>query len=140
MVEVAGQIYATFHPSYRVLRYVPEETLGWKLAPNLEFVYTGEHWYAREFSVPIKINSLGFRDLDRKQEKPSGVYRIAIMGDSFVEALQVPFSNTAGQLLEKKLSENFSDQASGASQFEVLNFGVGAHGTDQTLLTYLKYA
>ena len=61
LVEVAGQIYATFHPSYRVLRYVPEETLGWKLVPNLEFVYTGEHWYAREFSVPIKINSLGFR-------------------------------------------------------------------------------
>ena len=139
-VEVAGQVYAALRPSYRVLSYVPEKTLGWKLAPNLEFVSTGEHWYAREFSVPIKINSLGFRDLDRKQEKPSGVYRIALMGDSFVEALQVPFSKTAGQLLEKKLNEKFSDQASGASQFEVLNFGIGAHGTDQAFLTYLKYA
>jgi len=68
LVEVVGQVYATFRPSYRVLNYVPEETLGWKLAPNLEFVSTGEHWYAREFSVPIKINSLGFRDLDRKQK------------------------------------------------------------------------
>ena len=138
-VEVAGQVYAALRPSYRVLSYVPEKTLGWKLAPNLEFVSTGGHWYAREFSVPIKINSLGFRDLDRKQEKPSGVYRIALMGDSFVEALQVPFSKTAGQILEKKLNEKFSNQTSGPSKFEVLNFGVGAHGTDQTYLTYLKY-
>lgn len=139
LIEIGGQVYAAFHPSYRVLRYIPEETLGWKLAPNLEFVSTGDHWYAREFSVPIKINSLGFRDLDRKQEKPSSVYRIALMGDSFVEALQVPFSKTAGQLLEKKLNEKFSNQTSGPSKFEVLNFGVGAHGTDQAYLTYLKY-
>ena len=138
-VEVAGQVYAALRPSYRVLSYVPEKTLGWKLAPNLEFVSTGGHWYAREFSVPIKINSLGFRDLDRKQEKPSGVYRIALMGDSYVEALQVPFSKTAGQILEKKLNEKFSNQTSGPSKFEVLNFGVGAHGTDQAYLTYLKY-
>jgi hypothetical protein len=53
-VEVAGQVYAALRPSYRVLSYVPEKTLGWKLAPNLEFVSTGGHWYAREFSVPIK--------------------------------------------------------------------------------------
>jgi len=140
LIEIEGQIYAAFHPSYRVLRYVPDETLGWKLAPNLEFVSTDEHWYAREFSVPIKINSLGFRDLDRKLEKPSGVYRIALMGDSFVEALQVPFSKTAGQLLEEKLNKNFTNRASGIHKFEVLNFGIGAHGADQAYLTYLKYA
>ena len=140
LIEVAGQGYAAFHPSSRVLRYIPEETLGWKLVPNLEFIFTDDHWYSREFSVPIKINSLGFRDLDRNHKKPSSVYRIAIMGDSFVEALQVPFSKTAGQLLEKKLNEKFLDQSSGARQFEVLNFGVGAHGTDQAFLTYLKYA
>ena len=40
---------------------------------------------------------------------------------------------------KEKLNEKFSDQASGASQFEELNFGVGAHGTDQAYLTYLKY-
>jgi|TARA_B110000495_G_C22995510_1_gene586844 hypothetical protein len=140
LIEIGGQVYAAFHPSYRVLRYIPEETLGWKLAPNLEFVSTGDHWYAREFSVPIKINSLGFRDLDRKQKKPSGAFRVALMGDSFVEALQVPFSKTAGQLLEKKLNDEFYKQNLGVNQFEVLNFGIGAHGTDQALFTYLKYA
>ena len=140
LIEIGGQVYAAFHPSYRVLRYIPEETLGWKLAPNLEFVSTGDHWYAREFSVPIKINSLGFRDLDRKQKKPSSAFRVALMGASFVEALQVPFSKTAGQLLEKKLNDEFYKQNLGVNQFEVLNFGIGAHGTDQALLTYLKYA
>ena len=140
LVEVVGQVYATFRPSYRVLNYVPEETLGWKLAPNLEFVSTGEHWYAREFSVPIKINSLGFRDLDRKQKKPTSTFRVALMGDSFVEALQVPLAKTAGQLLEKKLNDELYKQNLGVNQFEVLNFGIGAHGTDQALLTYLKYA
>jgi len=103
LIEAAGQFYTSIRPSYRLLHYVPEKTLGWKLVPDLEFIYTAPHWYAREFSVPIKINSLGFRDVDRKQEKPSSVSRIALMGDSYVEALQVPFSKTAGQLLEKKI-------------------------------------
>ena len=140
LIEAAGQFYTSIRPSYRLLHYVPEKTLGWKLVPDLEFIYTAPHWYAREFSVPIKINSLGFRDVDRKQEKPSSVSRIALMGDSYVEALQVPFSKTAGQLLEKKLNEHLSNQASSPRQFQVLNFGISAYGTDQAYLTYLKYA
>lgn len=140
LIEAAGQIYASLRPSYRLLHYIPEKTLGWKLAPDLKFIYTAPYWYAREFSVPIKINSLGFRDVDRKKKKPSSISRIALMGDSYVEALQVPFSKTAGQLLQKKLNKNLPNQASSRRQFQVLNFGIGGYGTDQAFLTYLKYA
>ena len=96
LIEIVGQIYVSFRPSYDVLRYVPEKIIGWKLAPNLNFISTDEYWYAREYSVPIKTNSLGFRDLERATNKPPNVSRIAILGDSFVEAIQVDFSKTAG--------------------------------------------
>lgn len=140
LIEIVGQIYVSFRPSYNVLRYVPEKIIGWKLAPNLNFISTDEYWYAREYSVPIKINSLGFRDLERATNKPPNVSRIAILGDSFVEALHVDFSKTAGQLLEKKLNNNLFNKKSDYKHFEVLNFGTGAHGTDQALLSYLHYA
>ena len=58
LIEIVGQIYVSFRPSYDVLRYVPEKIIGWKLAPNLNFISTDEYWYVREYSVPIKINSL----------------------------------------------------------------------------------
>ena len=140
LIEIFGQIYISFRPSYNVLRYVPEKTIGWKLAPNLNFISTDEYWYAREFSVPIKVNSLGFRDLERVTNKPPNVSRIAILGDSFVEALQVDFSKTAGQLLENKLNKDLFNKNSEFQKFEVLNFGIGAYGIDQTLLAYLYYA
>ena len=42
--------------------------------------------------------------------------------------------------MRKKLNEHLSNQASSPRQFQVLNFGISAYGTDQAYLTYLKYA
>ncbi len=65
---------------------------------------------------------------DIKLYREPGVRRIAMIGDSYVEALQVPPESTACLLLEKKLNEkNYS-----AGKFEILNFGVQAHNLSQT--------
>lgn len=79
-------------------------------------------------------NSLGFLDYEHELAKPPGVFRIAMVGDSLTESLQVPQQSRFSNLLEHRLNE------SGTAKFEVFNFGVGASGTGQQLLNYLRYA
>ena len=139
LVEIAGQLYAYSNPGYEALSAIPDRTVGWRLAPNLEYVHTGGHWYANEFSVEIKHNSQGFRDDNRSTKKPPGTTRIALLGDSFVAAKEVAFKNTPGQILEGLLNnQNLSIKQN--QNFEVLNFGIGGIGIGQSFLTYRQYA
>lgn len=57
-----------------------------------------------------------------------------MLGDSFIEAVQVPFADTAGQRLEKKLNARVS------ARWEVLNFGVSNYGLGQFLLAWQQHA
>ena len=139
--ELSGQIYAFLYPSYRVLSFVPDRVVGWKLAPDLQFTWGGQYWYAREFSVPIETNSHGFRDVQRTVAKPQGVIRVALLGDSMVEAFQVPFNKTAGHVLEQRLNARAqSATAKPVKRYEVLNFGVSNYGVGQYLLGWEQYA
>ena len=83
--------------------------------PNLRFLWTRE-----EFSEPIALNSRGFRDAERPYEKPPGVYRIAMVGDSFTDAYSLPLEETIPQRLEALLQPH--------GNYEVLNFGVNGMG------------
>ncbi|MBN2105969.1 MAG: SGNH/GDSL hydrolase family protein [Deltaproteobacteria bacterium] len=92
-----------------------------------------EGWWREEGRGFVKINRFGMRD-DREisKKKPSGVYRIAVLGDSYAEAFQVPVGDTFWRVLENKL------HACGAfdgKKAEVLNFGVAGYATVQELLT-----
>jgi len=53
-----------------------------------------EGWYNGEGGAYVKINSLGYRDVEHTKEKPPGVFRIAVLGDSFTEARQVDIAAT----------------------------------------------
>jgi hypothetical protein len=77
----------------------------------------------------IQINRDGWRGPDVALEHPAGTFRIALLGDSFIEAFEVPFDSTVGEVLERRLS-----QLRG-TPVEVLNFGHGGYGTTQELLT-----
>lgn len=136
VIEIGGHIYAYLNPSYWGFFFKPDPVLGWTLVPNLRWTSTGTYWYAREFSVPIQVNSKGFRDLEREREKPEGVVRLALLGDSLVEAIQVPFHQTGGQVLETKLNA----WAEGRERYEVLNFGISNHGIGQYLLMWEERA
>ena len=50
------------------------------------------------------------------------------MGDSYIEAFEVPYEKTVGELIEGRLS------ALQGTPVEVLNFGHGGYGTTQELL------
>ena len=73
-------------------------------------------------SVDVNTNSLGLRDLERTSEKPAGVYRILVLGDSITFGWGVPFEQTYCQVLEKRLN---ADPPLPGKRFEVINTGVG---------------
>ena len=62
---------------------------------------------------------------------------MALLGDSYTEALQVPLEQTFGAVLERSLSEC---PPLVGRPIEVLNFGVSGYGTTQELLAYVDRA
>jgi lysophospholipase L1-like esterase len=67
-----------------------------------------------------RTNSHGQRDRERTLEKPSGVRRILLLGDSVVEGVGVREQDTMSQQLERLYSGGTT---------EVLNFGVSGYCT-----------
>ena len=77
----------------------------------------------------IAINRDGLRGPEASLKPTPGTYRIALLGDSFIEGFEVPYPSTVGEVLERRLA------ALRGTPVEVLNFGVGGYGTTQELLT-----
>ena len=75
----------------------------------------------------VRTNDLGLRDVEHSLAKPAGTLRIVLLGDSFMEALQVPFEESFPNLLASSL------EASGGRPVEVVNAGVSGWGTDDQL-------
>lgn len=88
--------------------------LGRVKAPGKKLIY------AKRDAVNVyDTNSEGFYDLERTRHKPPGGFRIAAIGDSFVDAVQVPLEQTMTRTLERLL------KAQHGPGYEVLNFGRG---------------
>jgi hypothetical protein len=85
-----------------------------------------------EYTTHIRTNSLGLRGPEIALPKPGGLFRVLALGDSFVEAAQVPEEHSLTQRLEQSLNQQRAGR-----RFEVLNAGVGGWGTAQELL-YLR--
>ncbi len=139
-IECVGRTYAYLHPSYDVLFLQPDRVLGWKQVPGLRWSWAGSGWYAMDFSVDIETNSHGFRDAERTLARPEGTTRIALLGDSLVEAAQVPLEKTAGALLERRLNAEVAGATGTPASFEVLNFGITNYSVGQFLLVWEEYA
>ncbi|MEK6281557.1 MAG: SGNH/GDSL hydrolase family protein [Acidobacteriota bacterium] len=105
---------------------MPDEYRGFSPRPG------AEGWWRKEGEAYIKINSDGLRDRERSKEKPANTFRVAVLGDSMMEALQVPLEETASAIMEQRLQE--CGTLSGR-KVEVINFGVSSYGTAQELLT-----
>lgn len=105
--------------------YAPDRQLGWALRPGVE------GWFVSEGSQFVRINSDGMRAREYAIHKSPNTIRIAVLGNSWTEALQVPVEKTFCSILERRLSG--SPCASGRN-VEVLNFGVSGYATAQELL------
>src|SRR5207342_2150916 len=60
-------------------------------------------WFTSEGRALVEINSDGMRDREYPLQKPAGTVRIAVLGDSFAEAMQVSLEDSFPKLLEKSL-------------------------------------
>ncbi len=100
---------------------------GWAGKPNGKALLKEEGIHSE-----IKMNSGGFRDYERSKNKPENGLRIALLGDSYTEALQVKLEDTYGAIMEKKLQQC---PVLKNRKVEVMNFGVSGYSTAQALMT-----
>lgn len=106
--------------------YTTDYYRGFSLRPGL-----AGH-YQREGESDVRINGDGLRDREHEKAKPADTVRIALLGDSFSEAMHVPMEQTFWSQLERKLS---GCNAFPGKRVEVINFGVSGYGTAQELMT-----
>ncbi|HTZ45986.1 MAG TPA: hypothetical protein VMH20_00235 [Verrucomicrobiae bacterium] len=106
--------------------YMPDLGRGWKLRAGVA------GWNAGETRQFVRINSHGFRDVERSYQKAPNTVRVAVLGNSWTEALQVPQEKTFCAVLEKRLS---ASPCYAGKEIEVLNFGVAGYSTAQEVLT-----
>ena len=117
-LRVAGYSYPEF--------YSLDQSRGYALRPG------AEGWYRKEGKAYVRINSDGLRDQEHSLTKPPDTIRIAVLGDSYPEALPVSLDEAFWWVMGKKLQEC---GAFPSKKIEVLNFAVSGYGTAQELLT-----
>lgn len=118
-----------------ILRFQPRTTL--KFYDNniygSAYIPSQSGWFVpatKEYKVWVEINSHGWPDVEHSYEKPEGIYRIVILGDSFVENTQMPF--------EKRFFRQLQENLGG--KYEVIATGRGNTGTAQQYLILKNYS
>jgi hypothetical protein len=87
VIEVGLRIAGFSYPEF----YIVDNRRGYALRPGV----TG--WYRKEGEAYVTINRDGLRDREHTKTKPSNTLRVAVLGDSYTEALQVPFESSFAQ-------------------------------------------
>ncbi len=97
----------------RVAWTEPDPRIGWRFTPGRDY------WFQLENDHPITgvINAHGWRDREWTLEKPAGTLRVAVLGDSMVEAFQVEPERTFLALTERQWNGRR------LPRIEVMNFG-----------------
>lgn len=95
------------------------------------------HWpglkrFLPQYGHSVSFNKAGMRDREHSIEPPKGVYRVLLFGDSFMEALQVPFDSAFPSLLEHQLNRE-------ERPVEVVSAAVSGWGTDDELRYLERY-
>jgi hypothetical protein len=116
LLVVAGLLEAVLRTTHlfnaRLAWTEPDRDIGWRFTPGRAY------WFHAENDHPIegRINAMGWRDRERAPRPVPGTFRVAVIGDSFVEAFQVELDSTFTAIAERRLA------ASGVAA-EVMNFG-----------------
>ncbi|MCP3915631.1 MAG: hypothetical protein GY711_08760 [bacterium] len=103
-----------------VARFDP--SLGWSNRPHASERLA---WSSMDYQV--EVNATGFRDIERAEQKPDGVRRVVLLGDSVAWGWGVDADERFGDMLDERLGEDV----------EVLNLACPGYGTDQQYWTLL---
>ena len=127
IAEAAMRLAGLSYPTLTTFLHADYYT-GWSHKPGITFPnpIDGLHGY-------VTFNREGMRDnREYRIAKPPGTFRIAAIGDSFTEALQVqPLAQDYCSVVEQALPTCL---AAHQKKVEVLNFGVYGFGTAQELI------
>ena len=93
---------------------VDDPILNWRYVPNSE-VYSGR--------VVYHYNGAGFRDAEHAVQKPAGVKRILVLGDSVSEGYGVESPDVFARVLQSRLGDGY----------EVINIAAGGLNTPQEI-------
>lgn len=129
ILEIAGRLYPTYYTckvDYPVI-YQPDEKTGYRYIPSSEGVY--RHLCAIKNTV--RINSLGFHDIERKIDQQGERIRVLAIGDSHTASIEVKTEETWTQIAEGILAEQ---------NIEVFNLGIDGTGTDAHVEVVRRYA
>ena len=88
-------------------------------------------WWISEGRAFVRINSDALRDREHLLRKPADVVRVAVLGDSYTEALQVDAGDAFWAVAERELKLR---EPIDGREVEFVNFGVSGYGTAQELL------
>jgi hypothetical protein len=105
-------------PAWRILPVVqtyvfgPHYDLGHSTLPNLDGIWRKEN------RARVITNSFGLRDDAIAVQKPHNGIRVALVGDSYTEALQVEHAQTFEAVAEKHIAGMMPDRS-----FEIVNLG-----------------
>lgn len=94
----------------------PDREIGWRFTPGREYWFFAENDHA----ITGRINAMGWRDRERSVKKAPRTFRIAVLGDSYVEAFQVESERTCLARAESRLKGHRTPDY---DAFEVMNFG-----------------
>lgn len=101
--------------------YRLDQRYGWNHTPDNVGISRGWRYPQAEFRNEVHINSAGFRDTEPYVYEENKL-RIAVLGDSFIQALQVGQNETIPEIIEAGLTRQ-------GLNTKVYNFGVSSIGT-----------
>lgn len=132
---IGAELYLRWNPTpyvYAMTRHVVQHTHSEPIThPVLGYIPKAnliKPFRNREFDTTIRINSQNMRDQEYALEKPEGVKRIVVVGDSFIFGWGVEENQRVTEILENHYFTNV----------EVLNLGVSGYCSDEEL-EWLKF-
>jgi hypothetical protein len=127
LVGYGSVAYLGYGPLQNNLQ-VPE--LGYAGRPDVDGIQTQEGY------SQLVLNDRGFHDVNHRQEKDTGSFRVAVLGNSHTMATQVEISETYVSKLGRALG---ACPALQNTRVETLNFGIAGYTTSQNYLLLKEF-
>ena len=136
-IAVIGLCYISVHSIYKIINSLKQRSLQFKLMtatlvalPFLPLYLLVSNFYKSPGIAAYNLNdsinshntpysqnnSFGFTDKERPRSKPKGIFRIAVIGDSFIWGDGLPYEQVWSHKLERKLLAKYDS-------IEVLSWG-----------------
>jgi hypothetical protein len=128
--EIGVREWSHFHETSPGM-FATGTDIPWQLKPDTHVTFT-DYWGA--FSVPVDINSQGYRDREFKAAPTPGTCRLLALGDSDTFGHGIRAEDTWVKVLERTLND-----AGAGARFETINAGYAGGYAPDTEFVYFRH-